>query len=627
MKTICLMKILGTGLVIIAVAACGVLSADIDSRTRFDQQRYIDIDQIKSGMRGYGLTVFQGTRPERFEVVVVSVIRNTSHIGPKRGAILIRCEDKRFDLAKGVQGVSGSPVFFDGKMAGAMAFGWKNGEEPLYGVTPIREMLEVRHTGEAGKQKNRDTVKFSFDPSLYRGLMRDVLLEPDQTQKLVSGWSPIRQNVQEREVATGLTALPLALTVSGINEQTAGRLRKWIPSISASMGTTSADITAKWTGKIELERGGTLTIPQIVGDFNLAVLGTVTEVVGDRVYGFGHAWNADGATLWPMGTGYVHTFVNLKTMSFKLGQPVEVVGTIQADEAAAVYGQVGAQPPMVPAHIEVEWSHLDRRENFKMRIAQNQRSDPLLATIAGVNAVLYRGGLPWDHTIRYQIEMRFEGIPPLSFENISSQSDVLDIIGDLIEPLGLILNNPWKEIKLTGMKMKAAISDEAGVARIKSAQLNQRIFQPGQTVIVSLVLQPLRRPTCGVRISLPLPSDLPPGRYKINLGSDLNYRRALQDAQPHRYIAYDADDIQRILQERLSLGRNELYMTMLLPQKGLAIEQDELPCLPGSRSMLLNDKSRKTAVTQFRPLLSNKIDTDYVIVGKQLFDIEVREKY
>ncbi|MCK5270271.1 MAG: hypothetical protein KAJ46_05780 [Sedimentisphaerales bacterium] len=621
------LKISEIGLFVMAIAVSGVLAADIDSQTRFDRQRYIDIDQIESGMRGYGLTVFQGTKPERFEVVVVSVIRNTNQTGPKRGAILIRCKDKRFDLAKGVQGVSGSPVFFDGRMAGAMAFGWKNGEEPLYGVTPIREMLEVGHTGEVGERGTEGAAKFSFDPSLYRGLMRDVLLEPDQTQKLVRQWSPIRGHVRDGEVSTGLTALPLALTVSGINEQTAERLRKWIPSLSANMATTSADIADKWAGKIKIEPGGTLTIPQIVGDFNFAVLGTVTEVVGDRVYAFGHSWNANGATSWPMGTGYVHTFVNLKTMSFKLGQMVEVVGTIQADEAAAVYGRVGTKPPMVPADIEVEWPYLDRLENFEVKIAQNQRSDPFLATVAGINAILYRGGLPWDHTIRYQVEMRFEEIPPLSFSNISSQSDVFDIIDDLMGPLGLILNNPWKEITLTGMEMKAAISDKACVARIKSAQLNQRIFQPGQTVIAALVLQPLRRPTFGVRVRLPLPSDLPPGKYKINLGSYLNYRNTLQDAQPHRYIAYDADDIRRILQERLSLSRNGLYMTMSLPQKGLAIERNELPYLPASRSMLLNDKSRKADVTQFRPLLSNKIDTDYVIVGKQLFDIEVRQEY
>ena len=627
MKATCVLKMLGTGLVVMAIAVSGVLAADIDSQPRFDRQRYIDIDQIKAGMRGYGLTVFQGIKPERFEVVVVSVIRNTSQTGPKRGAILIRCEDKRFDLAKGVQGVSGSPVFFDGRMAGAMAFGWKNGEEPLYGVTPIREMLEVGHTGEVGERGTEGAAKFSFDPSLYRGLMRDVLLEPDQTQKLVREWSPIREHIRDGEVSTGLTALPLALTVSGINEQTADRLRKWIPSLSASMGTTSSDIAEKWAGKIKLEPGGTLTIPQIVGDFNFAILGTVTEVVGDRVYAFGHSWNANGATSWPMGTGYVHTFVNLKTMSFKLGQMVEVVGTIQADEAAAVYGRVGAQPPMVPAEIEVEWPYLDRREDFKVRIARNRRSNPLLAAVAGVNAILYRGGLPWDHTIRYQVEMRFEGMPPLSFANISSQSDVFDIIDDLMGPLGLILNNPWKEVKLTGMEMKTSISDKACVARIKSAQLNQRIFQPGQTVIAALVLQPLRRPTFGVQVCLPLPADLPPGKYKINLGSYLNYRRALQDAQPHRYIAYDTNDVRRILQERLSLSRNGLYMTMSLPQKGLAIERNELPYLPGSRSMLLNDKSRKADITQFRPLLSSKIDTDYVIVGKQLFDIEVRQKY
>ena len=120
------------------------------SDTDFDPRLHIDVDQLKPGMQGYGLTVFQGIEPERFELEIVSILHT---FDVKRKAILIRCLDERFTLAKVVAGVSGSPVFFNDKLAGAMAFAWAYNEEPLYGVTPIREMLDV------GRSKLTDQTK------------------------------------------------------------------------------------------------------------------------------------------------------------------------------------------------------------------------------------------------------------------------------------------------------------------------------------------------------------------------------------------------------------------------------------------------------------------------------------
>ena len=141
-------------------ASVGTASVELEqgmaktAENKIDTDRYIDISKIHTGMRGDGLTVFQGTQVERFDVEVVSVMKNYM---PKRNAILIRCLDERFIKSRGVEGVSGSPVYFEGKLAGAMAFGWSFSEEPLYGVTPIDEMLAVRREplNKSTKQNNK----------------------------------------------------------------------------------------------------------------------------------------------------------------------------------------------------------------------------------------------------------------------------------------------------------------------------------------------------------------------------------------------------------------------------------------------------------------------------------------
>ena len=130
-------------------------------------------------MKGYGLTVFNGIHPERFDLEIVSILHT---FDVKRKAILIRCLDDRFTLAKGVAGVSGSPVFFNDKLAGAMAFAWTFNEEPLYGVTPIREMLDVsRSMLPRSEQKNSGPNGAAlFDRSIYQNLMADELLSKDR---------------------------------------------------------------------------------------------------------------------------------------------------------------------------------------------------------------------------------------------------------------------------------------------------------------------------------------------------------------------------------------------------------------------------------------------------------------
>jgi len=592
----------------------------------FDRQRYIDVDEIIPGMQGYGLTVFQGTKIEKFEVVVVSVINNRL---PKQDALLIRCEDERFTRAKIVGGVSGSPVYFKDRMAGAMAFAFGNPfwEDPLYGVTPIRQMLEVRRTGQAARKKHHNRTKEAcFKPQLYQDLMREELLGREQIAWLTKTSGLTVETQQRHGGQEGMTVLPLTLNVSGISNGAIQLLQQWVPGLNLNEMVAGENIINAWQGKIKLAPGATLTIPLVTGDMSWMSLGTVTEVVGDQVYGFGHSFEAEGATVLPMGTGYVHTFIRRLSRSSKLGQVVDIVGSIQADEVSAVYGIIGQKAPMVPVDIEVEWAHLGCAESFEVQIVQDERKDPLLVLATMIQGLLHRGELPSDHSINYELEMQFDGLDSISFENTTSQSNMRDLVDDVLGSLSLILKNPWEELKLTSVNMKASITDTSSLAQIKSAQLSGRYFQPGDKVSARLVLQPLRAEPREEVVELELPADLPLGKYKITVGSALEYRRQLQSAQPHRYEVFNAHQLQQILQERLSLNRKGIYVSLPQEQTGVALEKEEFWYLPESKAMLLTDKSRKINTTRFRPLATSYTATDYILINSETFDIEVRKE-
>jgi len=222
------------------------------------------------------------------------------------------------------------------------------------------------------------------------------------------------------------------------------------------------------------------------------------------------------------------------------------------------------------------------------------------------------------------MEASLEGGSRLSLANMSSGMGIGNLVDDVLEPLTLVLNNPWRKMQLSGLQMEIEIGDEERVAVMKSAQLSGRLFRPGQTVGAVIELEPRRGQARHFGVELKLPEDLAEGRYKVVIGSDRVFRRQLQRAEPHRFRAFDADDVVRILQERLSIRRDAIYLSMVLPVEGVAIEKQSLPDLPGSRALLLVDGTRRLETVQFGRLLSAKVATGYMVLGQESFEIEVR---
>jgi hypothetical protein len=502
-------------------------------------------------------------------------------------------------------------------MAGAMAFGWPYSEEPIYGVTPIREMLEVKRHPEPPVAGGARAL--ALNREIYRNLMAPRLLERAELARLVRE-SGLARADEAGTARTGLTPLPMSLGMGGVSPAAVDYLRDYLGvNLTAGPGSAAAPGVSA-----ELCPGGTVTIPLADGDINAAVLGTVTDVVGEKVYAFGHGWNAEGAAAWPMATGYVHTFISRNNMSFKLGHALEIVGSVRADEAAGIYGEIGPPPRMIPVEITVAWAQDGGEKTFHTRLAPDERLDGLLTAIVLVGGLMHKGGLPRDHTITYALDVDFEDLPSLSYQNISSDAGPMHLIEETLPTLTLLLNNPWRPVAMKRVRLQATIAARSSLAEFRSVQLDRRLYRPGETVQARAELETLRNGRHWVSLSLPLPDDLPDGAYQVNIGSSEQHRQQLQATQPHRYMAFCAADVQRILQERLSLARSDLYLSLALPGEGLALAEESLPDLPGSRTLLLNDPSRKTLTANFAPLAVAQVKTDFMLLGGETFSIEVR---
>ncbi len=255
-----------------------------------DKSKYIAVSEIKAGMKGYCLTCMKGTEVGKFDLEVLSIIHN---FRPASDVILVECEGPQFLHAGVIAGCSGSPVYIDGRLAGAMAFGWFASKDPIYGVTPIEYMLKA---GQSQAYQNpADTSAISFDFS------RPVSLTGAENQ--FQAFLDARRNN-----TSGMQPLPMPLFVSGLPAAAVNRLNSIFEPLSflpvvgpggsgAAEDNKAADINNQNT---KLAPGTSLVVPLVYGDITIAAGGTVTEVVGDAVYGFGHS------LLWVRPGGFAY---------------------------------------------------------------------------------------------------------------------------------------------------------------------------------------------------------------------------------------------------------------------------------------------------------------------------------
>jgi len=611
----------------LAVAlAIGVLAASPVAQTT-----YLPLDQVRPGMIGVGRTVFSGTKLEDFKVEVLGVMRNV--IAPKRNLILARLEGGPLAKTGVIAGMSGSPVYVDGKLMGAVSYSLGQfTTEPIAGITPIEEMLDA--TMMAPSTRVSRPVAISMQPSprelleiWSRDLGRAKPFVEDASQALIlSGAS-----ADLTRIGAMLRPIAVPMIASGFDASVFDSIS---PALSAagfltiSSGLSSGPGSAQSQGNGStppsnrpLQPGDAVGVGLLTGDFELGATGTVTHVDGDRVYAFGHPLYNLGPTQFPMTRAEVQVVLPSLMASSKLASFGEIVGTVQQDRATAIAGRLGAAPSMIPVTITLNSDRQPSR-TFNFGVVRDFTFTPLLTylSVANVLTSYERGAGPASFAIRGTASIRSEG--DLAFEDIFSGDQPAGVASAYIAgPLTALLKNSGENVAIDKIALTIDASEQPRQARIERVWLDTTQPKAGKKAIVNVAL----RSTKGEEIVRQVPIDIP-----ANLTGSLQ----LTVADAARTTADDrrdtrGADMQRVSQMVRTFNRarrnNRLYVRLTSSDSGAVVNGEPMAGLPPSVLAVIESDRNSGTVGSLRSMTRGEweLALDFAVTGSRQLTISL----
>jgi len=575
----------------------------------WDPNRYISVDEIQPGMDAYCLTCFEGTKVEKFALKVLSVMRDMQ---PGRDGILVQGTDERFIHTGPVAGCSGSPVYIDGRLAGALAVAWLYSKDPLYGVTPIADMLKVSQVSLPEKKAGQMGFTFDFSKPIDFAEIEKQIKTP---------------YLRRDNSFAGVAPLPCPLITSGLPDKVCEQLADMVEPFGLMVVPGISGGQQKFSEQdIRLEPGSVLIIPLLSGDMTMAVLGTATEVIGDKVYGFGHGYLGYGPVDLPMATGQIHTVVSSVYRSIKLGSMVEVVGALTKDESAAVFGQIGAKARTIPLTITIERYGGAGHRIFNCQLVHNRSLTPMLLSSAVAGAAFYLGDFPPDHMVEYKVAIGVEGAEPIAFENVSTGHGVNEVVTESVGALELLMNNPFKEVNIKSIDFNIREVPKDITSHIWSVDLSDSKVKAGEQIKIEVVIESVLTKKKRYELRLEIPEYLMPGKYELSVCGPTAYGQFLKKAVPYRFMAQSLPSLFEALNNSLRIKRDRLYCILALPTGGVAVERAELPDLPATKALVLQSAKRTLRIQPYQHWLEKSSETGTVVIDKKTMQITVERR-
>jgi len=484
--TICFLSIL------LLISASGVTPAQERgaAKTRISVP-IMKTSQIKPGMKGYGLTVFRGIKPERFEVEVIDVLKKAF---PKHDLILIKCAHPVIEKAHIIAGMSGSPIYINNKLIGALAYGWGFTKEPIAGVTPIEWMLEEMDEPKPQEQGAADNAGF---PLLSKN-------DAAQTSKsLEKGIRPL--------------SLPLYLSGSaGLPDRFMNELNKKFSTMGLTlMQGAGGSAYSQKIGIKELVPGAPLGVSLMKGDIDLTGIGTLTHREGNRIIAFGHPMMLSGQEVaMPITTAFIHGVLPSQWTSFKFGSPSKAVGTLTQDRMPAIAGTLRRTCRMIPMHAEVYNPTNKRTQSVDVEMVYSRFWTPALASLVKSYLIELEGITDSNYVIDYVLTVEFENYEPLKLQGMM-RAWWLFTGWKPYMVLSSLVDNPFEPLRPKRIDLKMKTVHKKIDARIQRAWFDQLEVQPGSEVKLHVQIHPFKDTQQEITFPIKIPPHLDEGKYDI----------------------------------------------------------------------------------------------------------------
>jgi hypothetical protein len=575
------------------------------------------ISDIRPGMRGYGLTVLRGVKPERFDIEVIDVLHN---FRPDQDLVLIRTPHPILEHAGSVAGMSGSPIYIDDKMIGAYAYGWNYGKDPVAGVTPIANMLaelsRPLHPGSfpftplAGL-RDRKAVRHVRDAHLgqerrdaFYALSRQQRRAPGAVRALVPAATPL--------LVSGMTA-----AVSDLLAEQLGPLGLSVLEAGGAAGENKNE--PQPTGFVD---GGSIAVQLLRGDIQATAVGTVTYVDGQRLLAFGHPMLDAGEVGLPTATARVLHILASERSSFKIAEAIKPLGALVHDRQAAIVVDTSMKAASIPLTIRLRGVKGAARERWQVEAVNHRLLTPTLILSAIASAV---GATVNDHTeMRFRatstVTLRGHGAHTLVDEDYApvgvAQLRALSHLR-LFDLLEAAYSNPFEEVLPEKVDIEIEPFFGRDVTELLGAQLIAAEIDPGESARLVLTLRPYGRPIEQRVIEVPLPVSL--------AGESLDLEIAAGDVVTvERPIPRAFDDLLEIIKD--GFPTTSLVVSVQRKGRGMSLGGHVLHNLPGSALdalATLNDTGRGAAFTTQSRLV---IPMDDVMVGRAKLSLDVRKE-
>lgn len=587
-----------------------------------DRLQTIDVQDVRRGMRGYGLTVFRGTKPERFDVEVIDVLRNFL---PSMDLILIRTDHPTLEHTASVGGMSGSPIYLEGKLAGAYAYGWPFGKDPIAGVTPIKAMME-----ELGRPVRKDAFpgadRLTF-PRAGRTLARAnkarrpsrarlAGLAPFTGQLRTDAFSNLEAIGQQYERSQARRAhspsferVATPLLLGGMTPDVIDMLGERLAPFGlmpVQAGGSGGDATREG----DFVDGGAIGVQLVRGDINATGIGTITHVNGRRLLAFGHPMMNAGEVGLPTSTAEVVHILASQSRSFKLANALAPKGTLIQDRQPAIVVDTELEASTIPVEVEIIGAPAPKTR-WQMRVANHRLLTPMLIFSSIANALQTTESDRGEYVFSADMEVNLgaHGIVRLTDTGFlpAGPNDARALTGlRLFDLLEIALGNPFENVNLEGVKVGLTLTPGRRVERIVRATVPRTEVHAGEEVRVRVDLERFGGKTRSEVLTLKVPRSMAGEKLDIEIQSGAGTHLP----QP---IPRSVADL--IVAVKSQPTANTLLATSKKERRGLRFRGHVVEDLPSSALDGLHLETDSDRGVAFATPMWTRRDNEYVVSG------------
>jgi hypothetical protein len=535
-------------------------------------------DQLQPGMKARVRTVFSGQTVEEFDAEIIGVLRGGRVEGDQ---IIARATSEKAIQSGIAQGMSGSPVYVDGKLIGALSGGWSFVRDAMFVITPVQDMLDVLD------------APVSSDASGTAGPAGIEHLQPRPTPRFGPfQWPGEEESPVASAAMTALTdpgapfALALPLACSGLNPISTAIAQQMFEPLGFRV--TAGGRTGKAPKAASLDSlvpGSAVAVDVMRGDLRLAAIGTLTYRDHDRVLLFGHPFFQAGEVRLPLSTASIVTIVNSSATPFKLGATGTPIGTVTQDLRSAVAGRLGPSPHLLPLSITVGAPGRAPRR-FTFETIEDRTLLAQLVGLATVNSLLESGGTGGQNTLRWEMSLTRPGAPPLRIGDVmAADAPTTDLATAIASPLRFLAGNPFERLVLDSIQVKVNATPGRDQWTLRNVRLAGAAVRPGGIARVRCDLERWRGGSREIVLEVPVPEEVPAGRFILWVGGGAELTRMEAARLPARYRPISLPDAwDRIASLRRS---DRLYAAIIARAPEVTRSGRDYPELPGSAYALL----------------------------------------